>query len=310
MATETWPVLPLAAWRDTCETLHRWTQIIGKIQLALTPTINHWWNVPLQITARGFATSALECGDRWFDLELDFCEDVLRLRVSDGTQRHVPLSARTIEDFYADTRAALHQSGLDVRIWTTPAEVDDRTPFDHDTKHHSYDKRYVLAFWRIVAQASAILNRFRARFVGKSSPVLFYWGHLDLNLTLFSGRRAPGVIADPIEREAYTHELFSVGWWAGDSRFERPAFYSYAAPEPPGFSRQPITTPNVYYHEPLHGFYLDYDDVRQARDPEALILDFCSETYAAAATLGNWDRGALERRDYNDGAVQASANPG
>jgi len=295
MTAALWPELPLAAWRDTCETLHRWAQILGKVQLALTPRINHWWNVSLEITPRGFSTSRLGSGDRWFDLELDFFDDVLRLRVSDGTIQTVPLAARPVAEHYADTMAMLRRAGVDAPISPRPAEVEDRTPFDRDTRHRAYDKAYVLAFWRIVARSAAIFTKFRAGFVGKSSPVQLYWGHLDLSLSRFSGRRAPPATLDAIEGEAYSHELFSVGWWAGDARFERPAFYAYAAPEPAGFAAAAIATPHAYYHAPLRGFYLDYDDVRRAPDPEALILDFCNATYGAAADLGGWDRAALER---------------
>jgi len=290
---EPWPPLPLDAWRDTCETFHRWAQIVGKIQLALTPTINHWWNVPLQITARGVGTGVLAYGDRWVDLELDLFDDVLRMRVSDGTAHTVAL-AGTVSTAYTVTMAMLRAAGIDVRVSPVPCEIADHTPLDRDP-HRAYDKPYLLAFWRILARATLVLTKFRAGFVGKSSPVQFYWGHLDLSLSRFSGRRATAPLADPIEREAYSHELFSVGWWAGDERFPKPAFYAYAAPEPPGFATAKITTPHAYYHAPLRGFYLDYDDVRAAADPEALILDFCNQTYEAAANLGHWDRAALER---------------
>lgn len=296
MAPDRWPALPLAAWRDTCETLHRWAQILGKIQLALTPTINHWWNASLEVTPRGFSTQPLVAGDRRLDLELDLLEDVLRLRVSDGTTSAVPLAARPVAELHAEAMAMLRGAGVEVRISPIPAEVEDRTPLDRDTRHRAYDKPYVLAFWRIVSGAAAIFEEFRAGFVGKSSPVQFYWGHLDLSLSRFSGRRAPPpATLDPIEREAYSHELFSVGWWAGDGRFEKPAFYAYAAPEPEGFAAAPIATPRAYYHAPLRGYYLDYDEVRRAPDAEALILDFCNATYEAAADLGGWDRAALER---------------
>lgn len=294
MTAEPWPALPLAAWHDTRETLHRWAQILGKYQLALTPRINHWWNVPLEITPRGFSTSRLDYRDRWFDLELDFFEDVLRLRISDSTTRTLSLASATVAELYAATTTMLHDAGIAVQISPTPAEIEDRTPFDRDT-HRAYDKAYVLAFWSIAARSATVLARFRAGFLGKSSPVQFYWGHLDLSQSRFSGRRAPSTIGDPIEREAYSHELFSVGWWAGDSRFQKPAYYAYAAPEPAGFSTATIATPHAYYHAPLRGFYLDYDDVRRAPDPAALILDFCNATYEAVATLGHWDRAALER---------------
>jgi len=288
-----WPPLPLDAWRDTRETLHRWAQIVGKLQLALTTTVNHWWNVPLQITARGFGTELLPHDDRVLDLELDFFDDVLRLRVSDGAVRTIAL-AGSVSSFYAETMAMLHAAGVDVHISPIPVEIADRTPFDRDSRH-AYDKEYVLRFWRIASEVTAVLSKFRAGFIGKSSPVQFYWGHLDLSLSRFSGRRASFQTTDPIEREAYSHELFSVGWWAGDDRFPRSAFYAYAAPEPPGFATAAISTEHCYYHPPLHCFQLDYDVVRAAPDPEALILDFCNATYAAAAELGHWDRADLER---------------
>lgn len=291
-----WPELPYEAWSETRQTLHRWLQIIGKIQLALTPTLSHWWNTPLTITARGFATTTLPVGDRWFDVELDVLDDVLRVRVSDATTLTVPLADRPVADFFADVMKALARAGIAVRIWPHPVEiVDDTTPFPVDTRHHSYDRKYVLSFWRIIAKVNTIMLRYCAEFVGKTSPPQFYWGHLDLTVSRFSGRRANYDILDPIEREAYSHELVAVGWWAGDPRSPRPAFYAYAAPEPPGLSTTRLTTPNVRYDTRLRGFYLDYDDVRTARDPDALVLGFFEEAYAAAATLAHWDRPALER---------------
>lgn len=288
-----WPALPLDAWRDTCETFHRWTQIVGKLQLALTTQQNHWWNVPLKITARGIGSDLLVYGDRWLDLELDLFDQVLRLRVSDGTTRTVALEG-TVATAYATTMEMLRSAGIEVHLSPVPCEVADHTPLDRDQRH-AYDTAYLRGFWQAAARSAAVLERFRAGFVGKSSPVQLYWGHLDLSLSRFSGRRAPSTLADPIEREAYSHELFSVGWWAGDERFPKPAYYAYAAPEPAGFATTALTTPHAYYYPPLRGFYLDYDDVRRAPDPEALILDFCTQTYEAAATLGHWDRAALER---------------
>ena len=295
-----WPALPLQEWRDTYETIHRWAQIVGKVQLALSPTLNHWWHVPLQVTARGLATSSIMAsGGRWLDMELDFFADVLRIRISDGTAATVALAARPVADFYTDTVDVLRHAGIPVHLFATPVEIEDRTPFPSDTQHHAYDKQWVMAFWRIVGRATLLLTKFRSGYLGKSSPVQFYWGHFDLTLSLFSGRKAelgPG-LTDPIEREAYSHELFAIGWWPGDARHEKPAFYSYAAPEPPGFSTANITTPGVYYHPTLRGFYLDYDDVRTAPDPDGLILDFFHSTYTVAAEFGNWDRSALERHE-------------
>lgn len=297
---QAWPALPLPEWRDTYETVHRWAQIVGKIQLVLNPALSHWWHVPLQVTARGLATnSILASGTRWLDMELDFFADVLRIRISDGTAATVPLAARPVSEFYEDTVAALRHAGIPVHIFATPSEIDDRTPFARDIQHHAYDKQWVMAFWRIVGRATLLLTKFRSGFLGKSSPVQFYWGHFDLTLSLFSGRKAayhPPLI-DPIEREAYSHELFAIGWWPGDARHEAPAFWSYAAPEPPGFATARITTPGAYYNAALRGFYLDYDEVRNAPDPDGLILDFFHQTYTVAAEFGNWDREALERHE-------------
>ena len=228
--------LPLSAWNDTRETIHRWSQIIGKIQLALTPHVNHWWNVALSVTPHGIATTTIPYGERCFDLELDFIDDVLRLRTSDGSIWAVPLGPRSVAEVYADTMDCLEDARIAVRISPIPAEIENRIPLDRDFDHHSYDKRYVARFHKAAAWASHVMSEFRGRFLGKSSPVQFYWGHFDLSLSRFSGRlcmTAPP--ADPIEREAYSHEVFSVGWWAGDERFEKPAFYAYASPEPPGF---------------------------------------------------------------------------
>ena len=291
-----WPELPLQAWRETYDTLHRWTQILGKIRLALTPRLNHWWNVTLYVSARGLTTSIIPYGERWFELELDFIDDTLHLRTNDGATRSVPLAARSVAAFYADTMSALRAAGIECRIWPVPVECEDVIPVDRDERHQAYDKRYVMRLWRILAMSSAVFTAFRARFVGKCSPVHFFWGSFDLAVTRFSGRRAPvREDAGSIEREAYSHEVSSVGWWPGDSRLEQPAFYSYASPEPPGFADASISTPHTYYHPTLRGFYLHYDDVRRASAPEALILDFCQTTYAAAANLGRWDRAELER---------------
>ena len=291
-----WPELPLAEWRETRDTLHRWTQIVGKIRLALTPLINHWWNVPLYVSPRGLTTSTIACGDRWFELQFDFLDDVLRIDTNERVTRTVALAPRSVADFYRETMAAVRSAGIEVRIWPVPVEVEDTTRFDRDERHGAYDKLYVMRFWRSVALATDVLTRFRSRFIGKCSPVHFFWGSFDLAVTRFSGRRAPASDAmPPIEREAYSHEVSSVGWWPGDNRLDHAAFYSYASPEPPGFADAPIHTSNTYYHPRLKGFYLHQDDLRRASDPEALLLDFCQSTYEAAADLGNWDRASLER---------------
>ena len=294
--TASWPALPLDEWRDTCDTLHMWTQIIGKVRLALTPTINHWWNVPLYVSASGLTTSAIDYGDRWFDVEFDFVGDVLRIRTSTGDDRTVALAPRTVADFYDETMAALKALGIDVRIWTMPVEFSDPIPFDKDVTHRSYDREYVLRFWQILALTEEVFTSFRARFIGKCSPIHFFWGSFDLAVTRFSGRPNPQRPEDVINREAYSHEVSSVGWWAGDSRLELPTYYSYATPEPPGFRSAGVSPAPTYYNSSLSGFYLHYDEVRRSLDPEKTLLDFCETTYAAAADLGKWDRAALERR--------------
>ena len=293
---ETWPALPLHEWRETRDTLHREMQVVGKLQLALSPVVNHWWNVPLQVSARGFRTATLPYQDRWLDLELDLVSDVLRLRTNDGGERTVPLGPRTVASFYDETLSTLRSAGIEAKIWPVPCECEDTLRLDRDEIHHAYDKEYVLRFWRTVALTSAVLNRFRARFIGKSSPVHFFWGSFDLAVTRFSGRRAPALEGvGAIEREAYSHEVSSVGWWPGDSRLEKASFYSYASPEPPGFREAAMATPGTYYHPSLKGFYLDHDEVRRAAAPEARLLDFCETSYAAAANLGGWNRPELER---------------
>lgn len=287
------PSLPYDEWRDTRDTLHRWMQVIGKTRPMLTPTINHWWNVPLYVSARGLTTSAIPFQDRWF--ELDFIDHVLRVQADDKPPRFVDLAPRTVADFYAATMAALHEIDIDVRLWTMPVEMADPIPFEQDTVHRSYDREYVVRFWEIVSRVHATLVKFRADFIGKCSPVQLFWGTMDLAVSRFSGRRAPPFAGNHIEQEAYSHEVSSVGWWPGDERLERAAFYSYIAPEPAHFADAAITTPHAYYFAPLKGFYLDHDVVRAASDPEALLLDFCQQTYAAAADLGNWPRHDLER---------------
>jgi hypothetical protein len=289
------PPLPYQEWRDTRNTLHRWMQVVGKIRLKRTPKINHWWNVPFYVSARGLTTSAIPFGDRWFELEFDFIDHVLRVQADDRPAHFVDLAPRTVADFYAATMAALHALDIDVQLWTTPVEMADPIPFEQDTAHGSYDRHYAVRFWEIVSRVHATLLKFRADFVGKCSPVQLFWGTMDLAVSRFSGRRAPPFEGNSIEQEAYSHEVASVGWWPGDERFERPAFYSYIAPEPAAFAQAPITTPHAYYFAPLKGFYLDHDKLRAERDPEAVLLDFCQQTYAAAADLAYWPRQDLER---------------
>jgi len=292
-----WPELALADWIDTKNTLHRWTQIVGKIRMTLTPLVNHWWNVPLYVTARGLTTSLIPYGDRWLDMELDFLSHVLRVRTSDGAEHDVPLGPRSVADLHNELFSVLKAVRIDCVIWPMPVEIAENViPLDRDRHHRSYDRDAVERFWRILALTDAVFAKFRAEFIGKCSPVHFFWGSFDLAVTRFSGRRAPQrADADAITREAYSHEVSSVGWWPGDSRLDRASFYSYAAPEPAGFRSAAVAPASAYYNEPLGGFYLHYDDVRNAPDPESGLLDFCHSTYVAAADLGGWDRASLER---------------
>jgi len=292
-----WPALPLDEWRDTKETLQRWTQVVGKIQLKLTPLVNHWWNVTLHVTAEGLATPAIPYGDRWFDMEFDFIDHVLRIRTNDGAHRDVALRPVTVAEFYSEVFAALKSLSIEYRIWPVPVEIDNPIPLDQDRQHRSYDPKYVQRFWRILALTNAVFTKFRGEFIGKCSPVHFFWGGLDLAVTRFSGRSAPPREgADAITREGYSHEVSSLGFWPGDSRLELPTFYSYAAPEPPGFRESAVSPSSAYYNEKLGGFYLHYDDLLRSTDREKTLLDFCRTTYDAAADKGKWDRGALEKR--------------
>lgn len=293
-----WPELPYDSWIDTRETLHRWMQVVGKIQMELTPVINHWWNVALHVTARGLGTDRIPTGHRWFDMEFDFVSHVLRVRVSDGALRDIPLKARSVADLHDEVFSVLNSLAIECKIWTTPVEIPENAiPLDADERHRAYDKDAVERFWRILGLTDEVFTEFRARFIGKCSPVNFYWGSFDLAVTRFSGRPAPPRPgADSITREAYSHEVSSVGFWPGDERLMNPTFYSYASPEPEGFRTASISPAAAYYHEKLGGFYLLYDEVRKAADPKAVLLEFCQSTYEAAATLGKWDREALERK--------------
>jgi len=291
-----WPALPLDEWLDTKNTLHRWMQIVGKIRMTLTPLINHWWNVPLYVSARGLTTSEIPSGDRWFDMEFDFLSHVLRVRTSDGDEHELQLTHRSVASMYDELFGVLKLLRIECGIWTVPVEIDNPIPLDHDEHHKTYDRDAVERFWRIVALTHDVFTRFRAEFIGKCSPVHFFWGSFDLAVTRFSGRRATvNPDADVITREAYSHEVSSVGWWPGDGRLMLPSYYSYAAPEPPGFREASVRPDSTYYNTPLGGFYLHYDDVRLAADPEEALLAYCRSTYEAAATLGNWDRQAVER---------------
>lgn len=307
---ECWLPLPLASWKDTYATLHMWTQIVGKVRLALTPRINHWWNVPLYVSTRGLTTSAIPYGGRTFELLFDFLKHELVLQTNDGQVKSLPLLPRSVADFYQAFMAMLHSADIEVKIWKMPVEIPDPIPFDQDRMHASYDPEYARRFWQVLVSVDRVFQEFRSRFLGKSSPVHFFWGSFDLAVTRFSGCRAPERSgADSITREAYSHEVSSVGFWPG-SGLEGPAFYSYMAPEPPGFREARVRPPAAFYHSKLNEFLLMYDDVRRASSlpavvgspsvasaqvgPCAALLDFCQSTYEAGAQLAHWDRPALE----------------
>ena len=293
---ECWPDLPLSAWKDTRDTLHMWMQIVGKVRLELTPLVNHFWNVPLYVTPRGLATSAMPYADRTLNLLFDFIDHRLVLEMNDGLRKSIPLAPRTVADFYRDVMAMLHSSGIDVKIWRMPVEIPDPIPFDEDRTHASYDPEYAQRFWRILVSIDAVLDEFRSRFIGKSSPVHFFWGSFDMAVSRFSGRRAPErQNADGITREAYSHEVSSVGWWPGGVEVDGPAFYSYMSPAPEGFKTQRVRPAQARYHNTLGEFILMYDDVRRAPSASAALLDFCQSTYEAGASLAKWDRASLER---------------
>ena len=293
---ECWPALPTESWKDTYATLHMWTQIVGKVRLRLTPLVNHWWNVPLYVTARGLTTSRIPYGPSAFELCFDFIGHELVLETTDGLRATLPLAPCSVADFYAKLMALLRSSGIDVKIWSMPVEIPNPIPFDQDRAHQSYDPVAVEKFWRILLSVDAVFGEFRSKFIGKSSPVHFFWGSFDLAVTRFSGRRAPERAgADAITREAYSHEVSSVGFWPGSGDITDAAFYSYMAPEPEGFKAAPVRPNAAHYAPQLGEFLLMYEDVRKAKSPSASLLAFCQSTYEAGASAGKWDRAALER---------------
>jgi hypothetical protein len=295
-----WPELPLAEWKDTYDTLHRWTQIIGKIRLALTPPVNHWWNSTLYITPRGLTTFSMYYNGRLLQIDFDFISHVLLIVTDDNATKTVTLRPCSVAEFYQEIMAALRSLGIHVTIWTTPVEVPDRTPFEQDKRHKSYDPEYTQRFWRILVQVSRVLLEFRSRFIGKVSPVHFFWGAFDLAVTRFSGRTAPMHPGAPnlarfVAVEAYSHEVSSCGFWPGGGEVNEPVFYAYAYPEPKGFRDYHIEPPEAVYHTNMNEFLLPYDVVRTAKSADEILLSFLQTTYDAAATCGNWDRLALER---------------
>ncbi len=293
---ECWPTLSLESWKDTYATLHMWTQMVGKVRMRLTPLVNHWWNVPLYVTARGLTTSRIPYGQRAFELRFDFIRHQLVIETTDGIVKALPLAPRTVAEFHAEFMEMLRSAGIEVKIWRMPVEVPNPIPFDQDRIHGSYDRAAVEKFWRILLSVNAVFGQFRSGFIGKSSPVHFFWGSFDLAVTRFSGRRAPERPgADAVTREAYSHEASSVGFWPGGGDVKDAAFYSYMAPEPVGFKDASVQPNAAHYETKLGEFLLMYDDVRNAESPTASLLEFCHSTYKAGANLGNWDRDALER---------------
>jgi Family of unknown function (DUF5996) len=297
---ECWPTLPLDSWKNTYATLHMWTQIVGKVRLRLTPLMNHWWNVPLYVTARGLTTSRIPYEHRAFEVWFDFIRHQLVLETTDGMLKTLPLKPRSVAEFYAEFMGMLRSAGIEVKIWRMPVEIPNPIPFDQDRVHASYDPRAVEKFWRILLSVDSVFNQFRSGFIGKCSPVHFFWGSFDLAVTRFSGRRAPlhpgdvPHLADVVTREAYSHEVSSAGFWPGGGAIDYPAFYSYAYPTPEGFGKSRVRPAAAFFSQDLGEFLLPYDAVRTAADPTAVLLDFLLSTYEAAANLTHWDRASLE----------------
>jgi hypothetical protein len=292
--TDAWPELPLEAWQDTYDTLHMWTQIVGKIRMSLTPLINHWWNVPLYVAARGLTTSPIPYRDSILEIQFDFISHKLVIETNDGASKTLDLAPRSVADFYREVMSTLRSLGIDVEIHTKPDEVQDPIPFDQDERHKSYDPLFVERFFRILVSVDTVLKDFRSRFIGKCSPVHFFWGSFDLAVTRFSGRLAPPR-PDPIQQEAYSHEVTSAGFWPGGGEIKGPAFYSYTAPEPAGLRTYPVRPVRAFFHSGMSEFILMYDDIRNQPSPESELMEFLQSTYEAGANLAKWDRAALER---------------
>ena len=296
----TWPDLPYPAWRETCTTLHRWTQIVGKIRLSQTPWLNHSWHTVLYVTARGLTTSLIPFNGRAFQIDFDFIDHALCIETSDGPQWRMPLRGQPVAEFHAAVMAELANLGIRVDINEMPNELPDPIRFSEDRVHAAYDPEYAQRFWRVLLQADRVFKAFRTGFLGKASPVHFFWGSFDLVVTRFSGRRAPphqgGIpyLPDEVVREAYSHEVNSAGFWPGDGRIQYPAFYSYAYPAPEGFRAAPVRPEAAFFNEEIGEFILPYDAVRTAPVPDSALLEFLQSTYDAAADAGNWDRATLD----------------
>ncbi len=293
---ESWPALPLAAWADTYATLHMWTQIVGKVRLALSPRVNHWWEVPLYVNSRGLTTSPIPYPKGVFEIQFDFIHHRLEISTSRDEIKQMPLAPRTVADFHREFFSLLDSLQIDARIWNVPVEIPNPIRFEKDSTHCAYDPGYANAFWRALVSIDGVFKEFRSRFIGKVSPVHFFWGSFDLAVTRFSGRKAPERPgADPITREAYSHEVSSVGFWPGGGEVKGAAFYSYAAPSPEGLAERGVLPAAAYFDKQLGEFLLMYDEVRVAKSPRQAVFDFCQSTYEAAADLAQWDRAALER---------------
>jgi hypothetical protein len=296
---DAWPTIPVADWEDTRDTLQLWTQIVGKVRMANTPLVNHWWNVPLYVTDRGLTTSLIPRRDGGFEVAFDFVDHQLHITTTEDAERTMTLEPRSVANFYADFMAQLDDLGLHTAIWTMPVEIPGAIPFDTDEQHASYDAPKVRDFWLALVQMDRVFTDFRSRFIGKNSPVHLFWGALDLCVTRFSGRAAPlhpggAPNCGPfVMHEAYSHEVSSAGYWPGGGG--EGVFYSYAYPEPSGYRDEPVTPDEVRYDDGLQEFVLPYELVRTSRDPDATLLEFLQTTYAAAANRAEWDRGALER---------------
>jgi hypothetical protein len=298
-----WPALAYEDWADTCNTLHLWTQVVGKVKLRLAPLVNHWWGIVLYVNARGLTTGPMSYRDRALQIDFDFCAHELVLHTSDAREQRIKLAPMTVADFYAAVMSALRALEIDVNIWTMPSEIEDAIPFEQDRVHKSYDAAAANAFWRQLVQADRVFNIFRARYLGKVSPSHFFWGSFDLAMTRFSGRAAPPLksnatpnVAAWVMNEAYSHECSSVGFWPGNGGYGKAAFYAYAYPEPDGFAGAPVRPAGAAYNANVGQFLLDYEAVRTAASPDNALLDFMQSTYEAAANRGNWDRKALERQ--------------
>lgn len=296
MSNEAWPELSWNAWSQTAETLHMWTQIVGKTRLALTPLQNHWWNVPLYVTAHGLGTSAMEYEDDVLDIEFDFIEHVLRIRMGSGKEESLALKPISVADFYREYLRCLESLQVSVKIWPMPVEVQNPIRFDRDTVHHAYDAEYAHRFWQVLHSTEKVFRSWAPGFLGKVSPIHFFWGSFDLAVTRFSGRPAPPRHgADSIQREAYSHEAISAGFWPGNGGYGTAAFYCYAAPVPGGLSEKKVLPAAAFWDNNLGEFVFKYDDMRRQSAPGDALLEFIETAYEAAADSAKWDRAALER---------------